>query len=159
MPPGLGGRGPLRVSPVVGGATGRCLVSTPMPPNMAILVRGTVAVLGSTSAVSAATGLATTDPLMALNAVGFIGAGALSAAAVFYSVALLRIGLHSARTAATTLVAVLAGSALLMTVILAALLSQARFRAEASTFGLHSVVGIGVLLVLAAALAVAWHDR
>src|SRR3954453_7614653 len=49
------------------------------------------------------------SPPMALNAVGFVGTGALSSAAVFYSVALLRIGLHSARKAATTLVAVLAG--------------------------------------------------
>jgi len=39
------------------------------------------------------------------------------------------------------------------------LLTEARFRDEASRFGLHSVAGIGVLLVLAAALAVTWHER
>ena len=126
---------------------------------MAILVHGTVAVLGSAAALAALAGAATASPLMALNAVGFVGAGALSSAAVFYSVALLRIGLHSARKAATTLVAVLAGSAGVMTLLLVLLLTEARFRDEASRFGLHSVAGIGVLLVLAAALAVTWHER
>jgi|SRR4051812_21653498 tellurite resistance protein TehA-like permease len=126
---------------------------------MAILVHGTVAVLGSAAALAALAGVATASPLMALNAVGFVGTGALSSAAVFYSVALLRIGLHSARKAATTLVAVLAGSAGFMTLVLVLLLTEARFRDEASRFGLHSVAGIGVLVVLATALAVTWHDR
>lgn len=126
---------------------------------MAILVHGTVAVLGSAAALAVLAGVATASPLMALNAVGFVGAGALSFAVVFYSVALLRIGLHSARKAATTLVAVLACSAGLMAVVLAALLTEARFRDEASRFGLHSVAGIGVLLVLAAALALTWRER
>ncbi len=126
---------------------------------MAILVHGTVAVLGSAAALAALAGVATASPLMALNAVGFVGTGALSSAAVFYSVALLRIGLHSARKAATTLVAVLAGSAGFMTLVLVLLLTEARFRDEASRFGLHSVAGIGVLVVLATALAVTWHER
>jgi len=126
---------------------------------MAILVHGTVAVLGSAAALALLAGVATASPLMALNAVGFVGTGALSSAAVFYSVALLRIGLDSARKAATTLVAVLAGSAGLMTLVLVLLLTEARFRDEASRFGLHSVAGIGVLLVLAAALAITWHER
>lgn len=126
---------------------------------MAILVRGTIAVLGSAAALSALAGLAMTSPLMALNAVGFVGIGALSSAAVFYSVALLRIGLNSARKAATTLVAVLAGSAGLMALVLVLLLTEARFREEASRFGLHSVAGVGVLLVLAVALAITWHER
>jgi tellurite resistance protein TehA-like permease len=126
---------------------------------MAILVHGTVAVLGSAAVLAALAGVATASPLMALNAVGFVGTGALSSAAVFYSVALLRIGLHSARKAATTLVAVLAGSAGFMTLVLVLLLTEARFRDEASRFGLHSVAGIGVLVVLATALAVTWHDR
>jgi tellurite resistance protein TehA-like permease len=126
---------------------------------MAILVHGTVAVLGSAAALAALAGVATASPLMALNAVGFVGTGALSSAAVFYSVALLRIGLNSARKAATTLVAVLAGSAGFMTLVLVLLLTEARFRDEASTFGLHSVAGVGVLVVLATALAVTWHER
>ena len=126
---------------------------------MAILVHGTVAVLGSAAALAALAGVATASPLMALNAVGFVGTGALSSAAVFYSVALLRIGLNSARKAATTLVAVLAGSAGFMTLVLVLLLTEARFRDEASRFGLHSVAGIGVLLVLATALAVTWRER
>jgi hypothetical protein len=126
---------------------------------MAILVHGTVAVLGSAAALAALAGVATASPLMALNAVGFVGTGALSSAAVFYSVALLRIGLNSARKAATTLVAVLAGSAGFMTLVLVLLLTEARFRDEASRFGLHSVAGIGVLVVLATALAVTWHER
>lgn len=126
---------------------------------MAILVHGTVAVLGSAAALAALAGVATASPLMALNAVGFVGTGALSAAAVFYSVALLRIGLNSARKAATTLVAVLAGSAGFMTLVLVLLLTEARFRDEASRFGLHSVAGIGVLVVFATALAVTWHER
>jgi hypothetical protein len=126
---------------------------------MAILVHGTVAVLGSAAALAALAGVATASPLMALNAVGFVGTGALSSAAVFYSVALLRIGLNSARSAATTLVAVLAGSAGFMTLVLVLLLTEARFRDEASRFGLHSVAGIGVLVVLATALAVTWHER
>ncbi|WP_328305666.1 hypothetical protein [Actinomycetospora sp. NBC_00405] len=130
-----------------------------MPPNMAIMVHGTVAVLGSAAALAALAGVATASPLMALNAVGFVGTGALSSAAVFYSVALLRIGLNSARKAATTLIAVLAGSAGFMTLVLVLLLTEARFRDEASRFGLHSVAGIGVLLVLATALAVTWHER
>lgn len=126
---------------------------------MAIMVHGTVAVLGSAAALAALAGVATASPLMALNAVGFVGTGALSSAAVFYSVALLRIGLNSARKAATTLIAVLAGSAGFMTLVLVLLLTEARFRDEASRFGLHSVAGIGVLLVLATALAVTWHER
>ncbi len=126
---------------------------------MAILVQGTVAVLGSAAALAVLAGAATASPLIALNAVGFVGTGALSSAAVFYSVALLRIGLDSARKAATTLVAVLAGSAGVMTLVLVLLLTEARFRDEASRFGLHSVAGIGVLLVLAAALAITWHER
>jgi hypothetical protein len=126
---------------------------------MAILVHGTVAVLGSAAALAALAGVATASPLMALNVVGFVGTGALSSAAVFYSVALLRIGLNSARKAATTLVAVLAGSAGFMTLVLVLLLTEARFRDEASRFGLHSVAGIGVLVVLATAVAVTWHER
>jgi hypothetical protein len=126
---------------------------------MAILVHGTVAVLGSAAALAALAGVATASPLMALNAVGFVGTGALSSAAVFYSVALLRIGLNSARKAATTLVAVLACSAGFMTLVLVLLLTEARFRDEASRFGLHSVAGIGVLVVLATALTVTWHER
>ncbi|MDD7921787.1 hypothetical protein [Actinomycetospora callitridis] len=130
-----------------------------MPPNMAILVHGTVAVLGSAAALATLAGVATASPLMALNTVGFVGSGALSSAAVFYSVALLRIGLNSARKAATTLVAVLAGSAGFMTLVLVLLLTEARFRDEASRFGLHSVAGIGVLVVLVTAVAVTWHER
>lgn len=126
---------------------------------MAILVHGTVAVLGSAAVLATLAGAATACPLVALNAVGFVGTGALSSAAVFYSVALLRIGLNSARRAATTLVAVLAGSAGVMTLVLVLLLTEARFREEASRFGLHSVAGVGVLLVLAVALAITWHER
>ena len=130
-----------------------------MPPTMRILVRGIGTVLGLSAALAGVTGLAADSALVALNALGFIGACALSGAAVFYSVALERIGLASARSAAVALTRVLAGSAAVAAVIFFVLFEQGRFRAEASRFGLHSVSGIAVLVVLAAVLAIAWRDR
>ncbi|MHC1561536.1 hypothetical protein ACR9E3_21450 [Actinomycetospora sp. C-140] len=130
-----------------------------MPPNMRILARGTVQVLGATTAASAVAGLVALDPLVALNALGFIGVCALSCVAVFYSVALERIGLTRARNAASTLVTVFAGSAGATAVLFVVLFTQARFRDEAARFGLHSVAGIAVLAVLGAVLTVMWRER
>ena len=130
-----------------------------MPPNMRILARGTVQVLGATTAVSTVAGIATLDPLVALNVLGFVGVCALSCVAVFYSVALERIGLTRARNAASTLVAVFAGSAGVMTVLCVVLFTQTRFRDEAARFGLHSVAGIAVLAVLGAVMTLMWRER
>lgn len=130
-----------------------------MPPNMALLAHGTAVVLALNAAVSAITGVAMMSPLMALNAFGFIGACALASAVVFLGVAIERAGFDTARAAATALVSVLAWSALAAAVVLCALFTQSRFRDEASRFGFHSVVGIGVLVVFVAVLAVLWRDR
>ncbi|GLZ47234.1 hypothetical protein Acsp06_34190 [Actinomycetospora sp. NBRC 106375] len=126
---------------------------------MRILARGTVQVLGAVAAVSALAGLVTLDPLVALNALGFIGICALSCVAVFYSVALERIGLTRARNAASTLVTVFAGSAATMAVLFVLLVTRTRFRHEASEFGLHSVAGLAVLAVLVAVVTVMWRER
>ena len=130
-----------------------------LPPNMKVLARGTAVVLGLTSVVSGIAGIAAADPVVALNAVGFIGTCALSLAAIYYSVALERIGLTSARKAATSLVAVLAGSALLTTLLLFVLLRDDRFKDEAMRFGFQSATGILVLVVLAAVLGLLWRGR
>lgn len=130
-----------------------------MPPNMRILARGIAVVLGLVVGVSGVTGLLTGNPMIALNGVGFIGICALSAAVVFFSTAIERVGLTAARQAAVTLVAVLAAAALLMTILFVVLILQARFRAEASGFGLHSAAGILVLAVLGVVLALTWRDR
>ena len=130
-----------------------------MPPTMKILLQGTAVVLLVTAAVSMLPGLAARSALVALNSVGFTGIGALSIATVFYAVALERIGLNRARNAAITLVTVLACGALAMTGLLFVLLSEPRFMAEASRFGLHSLAGIAVLTVLLVDLGVIWHDR
>jgi uncharacterized membrane protein len=130
-----------------------------MPPLMRILARGAALVLGTTAALAAVAGLVAGDPLVALNAFGFVGICALAATAVFYSVALERIGLDRARNAATTIVAVLGGAAAVMGAVFLALVTQERFRDEASRFGYHSVAGIVVLVLLGAVLAVMWRER
>jgi hypothetical protein len=142
------------------GSTPRLSIFGPvMPPLMRILARGTARVLGTTAALATVTGLVARDPLVALNALGFVGICALAATAVFYSVALERIGLDRARNAATTVIAVLGGSAGVMGVVFLALVTQERFREEASRFGVHSVTGIVVLVLLGAVLAVMWRER
>ncbi len=130
-----------------------------LPPNMNILVRGTAAVLALTVAVSGITGLASMDAVVALNAAGFIGTCALSVAAIYYAVALERVGLRSARKAATSVIAVLAGAAVAMTLLFFLLVSESRFQDEAARFGLQSVAGILVLVVLATVLAMIRRDR
>jgi cytochrome bd-type quinol oxidase subunit 2 len=146
-----------------GGASGRTdpvsIFGSVMPPLMRILARGIALVLGATAALAAVAGAVAENPLVALNAFGFVGLCALAATTVFYSVALERIGLHRARHAATTLITVLAGSAGVMAAVFLALVTQERFRAEAARFGYHSVAGLVVLAVLGVVLAVLWHDR
>lgn len=126
---------------------------------MRFLARGTVGVLGAVAAGSGVVGVVAGSPLVALNSTGFVGGCALAATVVFYSVALERVGLASARTAAVVLVRVLAGSAAVSAVLLVVLLRQARFAAEASRFGLHSAVGMGVLAILFGALVAMVRDR
>lgn len=126
---------------------------------MRILARGTALVLGTTAGFSTLAGVVATQPLVALNALGFIGLCALAATTVFYSIALERIGLHRARNAATTLIAVLGGSAGVMALLFLALVTQERFRDEASRFGYHSLAGIVVLALLGVVLAVMWRER
>lgn len=130
-----------------------------MPPTMLVLARGTATVLGASVLASAVIGAVAGSATTALNALGFIGGCALALAVIFYSVALERVGIHAARTAASVLVVVLGGSALLMTGVLVALLARADIRAEAGVLGLHSAVGAAVLVVLGALLLALWRDR
>ena len=129
-----------------------------LPPNLYVLVRGSSVVLAACAVGSGALGGVLGDPVIALNSLGFVGTCALSCTAIFYSVALERIGVTAALQAARKIVTVLAVSAGVAAVILVSLLSQARFRDEASHVGVHSVAGIVVLVILLGVGTVLWRD-
>ena len=57
------------------------------------------------------------------------------------------------------MIAVLAGAAVAMTLLFFLLVSESRFQDEAARFGLQSVAGILVLVVLATVLAMIRRDR